>query len=166
MTTVLETAYAIESISSKLGIQHTIFKQRNRKHTTALETADAIESILSKACIHYTIFYLGEIHNPCYTKLRAWAYELNINDQKFKYFAGIGNEPDSAHIADILYCLLMAEVIDLGQTFENWCADFGYDKDSRSAHKRFSACKGTTIKMREIFTSEQIDELRELLADY
>ena len=52
------------------------------------------------------------------------------------------------------------------QSFNEWCAEYGYDSDSMKAFRTYQACCETGEKIRRIFTRQQISELAELLADY
>lgn len=67
--------------------------------------------------------------------------------------------------ANVLYCLL-SDMEAIEYTFDDWCANFGYDTDSRKAEKIFHACMEEGKKLLKIFTKDQIEELREVLQDY
>jgi len=67
--------------------------------------------------------------------------------------------------ADVLYCLLSDT--DAGMcTFSEFCNEFGYDSDSIKAFKTYQACQESTDKIKSLFNSKQIEELKELLQDY
>ena len=70
-----------------------------------------------------------------------------------------------SHAADVLHSLVM-DAQATGYTFEDWCADFGYDSDSRKAYKVYEACLESGVKLRRIFTSTQIARLFEILQEY
>lgn len=59
---------------------------------------------------------------------------------------------------DVLACL---QKYDPG-TFEDFCADFGYDEDSKSADKTYIAVMREFKQLEKIFTTEQMEELREI----
>ena len=44
-------------------------------------------------------------------------------------------------LEDVLDSLLSSTRDVADRTFEDWCADFGYDTDSRAAEKTFNACR-------------------------
>ena len=59
---------------------------------------------------------------------------------------------------DILACI---EKNNPG-TFEEFCSEFGYDEDSRSAEKTFIAVRDQFLNIERLFTHEEMDELREI----
>ena len=70
-------------------------------------------------------------------------------------------EPDKK---DILYSMLLDDVS--GLDFDEFCAEFGYDNDSIKALKIYEACQRETKALHNMFDSDEIDMLRELLEDY
>jgi hypothetical protein len=51
--------------------------------------------------------------------------------------------------ADVLHCLCSdTRSVDNARSFTDWCADFGYDSDSRKAEATYSSCikLGTKVK--------------------
>lgn len=59
---------------------------------------------------------------------------------------------------DFLACLQKYEV----GTFEDFCNEFGYDTDSRSAKKTYKAVKKEFGKVCKIWTDEEIEALQEI----
>lgn len=59
---------------------------------------------------------------------------------------------------DILTCLTK---YDPG-TFENFCCEFGYDEDSRTAERIYFAVQKEYAQLTRIFTAEQMEELQEI----
>ncbi len=47
-------------------------------------------------------------------------------------------------------------------TFKDFCADYGYEEDSRKAEKTFKACRKMAHKLREFFTSKELEQLQEI----
>jgi hypothetical protein len=60
--------------------------------------------------------------------------------------------------ADVLSCLV-ADADALDYSFEEWCGDFGYDTDSRTAEKTYKACCKSGMKTRR-FLGEHYEEFR------
>lgn len=54
----------------------------------------------------------------------------------------------------------------LYMSFDEWCADYGFDIDSRKAEGTFNACRENARKLRRVFTKEQIATLQEATQDY
>ena len=59
---------------------------------------------------------------------------------------------------DILACMTK---YDPG-TFENFCSEFGYNEDSRTAKKIYFAAQKEYTQLARLFTSEQMEELQEI----
>lgn len=59
---------------------------------------------------------------------------------------------------DVLTCL---EKYDVG-TFEDFCSEFGYDEDSKTAERIYIAVIKEYKDLTRIFTEEQMEELREI----
>jgi hypothetical protein len=66
------------------------------------------------------------------------------------------NEQPTAY--DLLTCLTKN---DPG-TFEDFCSDFGYDEDSRSAHKTYLSVVRDWKKVSAFFTPEELEALYEI----
>lgn len=69
---------------------------------------------------------------------------------------GTGSKPPTAY--DVLAVLTK---YDPG-TFENFCSDFGYDTDSRTAYKTYKAVMKEWKNIELLFTPEQIEQLQEI----
>lgn len=59
---------------------------------------------------------------------------------------------------DLLACIQKSEV----STFENFCADFGYDSDSRKAEQTYHAVAKEWKKVQQFFTKEEIAQLQKI----
>lgn len=71
------------------------------------------------------------------------------------------NKPTSA---DIVYSL-MSDAQSGSETFEEFCANCGYDTDSRKAFDTYLACQGALNGMRRLFR-EHFDSVLEATQDY
>jgi hypothetical protein len=67
----------------------------------------------------------------------------------FDYWQGAAarTQPE---VAEVLETVLAAEVEE-GQTFREWCREFGYSDDSVKALRIFRACKRQTAALRRLF---------------
>ena len=61
-------------------------------------------------------------------------------------------------VYNVLACLAKC---DPG-TFENFCSDFGYDEDSRTAERIYFAVQKEYTQLTKLFTPEQMEELAEI----
>ena len=59
---------------------------------------------------------------------------------------------------DLLACVTKS---DPG-TFEDFCGEYGYDTDSRSAEKTYKSVRRDWHRIERFFSAEQIDELQEI----
>lgn len=95
-------------------------------------------------------FYCGAAHakpqspaNPdraVYQFDRWLSIEDAIVERKIK--------PTAPSCADVLYCLLLdANAMD--ETFEEWCANVGFDTDSRKALETYLECQTSGIRLRK-----------------
>ena len=101
-----------------------------------------------------------------------WRKNANKYQVKISYFgksyvtdyymgSALTREPDKK---DILYSMLMDNVSDMD--FDEFCCEFGYDNDSIKALKIYEECQHETKALHNMFDSDEIDMLRELLEDY
>lgn len=68
-------------------------------------------------------------------------------------------------IADVLYCLLMDSSCT-EYTFPEWCDNFEQNPDSISALEMYRQCGKTGRQLDNIFSSADLDILREMFQDY
>jgi hypothetical protein len=66
---------------------------------------------------------------------------------------------------DVFHCLLQ-DTSDIEDSFEDWAENLGYDTDSRKAEKSYNACKATFEGLQRLFSSSELDDLREIFSDY
>ena len=90
--------------------------------------------------------------------MTPWTVTLRYKRRKMTvpYFTGsaITREPDAA---DVLDCLLSdASGYDAARGFEDWCADYGYDTDSRSAEHTYQQIERQSKKLR-VFLGDLYD---------
>lgn len=84
----------------------------------------------------------------------SWTVTLRFQGREIStpYFMGsaITRDPSAREVLDSL--LLDARVGD--STFEGFCADFGYDTDSRKAYATWEECRRTEPKLRRFLGDE------------
>lgn len=54
------------------------------------------------------------------------------------------------------------EALDSEQTFADWCANFGYEEDSRKAESIYRTCQDNAARVRKLVTRQQMEKLAEL----
>jgi hypothetical protein len=83
-----------------------------------------------------------------------WTVTLHRSGQTLTvpFFTGQGlreRMADGPTARDVLECLLSdAATVDNGQSFDDWCAELGYDSDSRRAERTYEACRAQTEQLR------------------
>jgi hypothetical protein len=73
---------------------------------------------------------------------------------------GIGREPNAE---DVLECLQSDSRV-MGQDFEEWCSDLGYDTDSRKAEQIYRETDKQTRRVFRFMGREMFDEFSEVEA--
>jgi len=110
-------------------------------------------------------FYTGLGHreeNPVTVRnLLQQGYKRHLHASRFFDAA----KPVPPHAADVLYSLIL-DSSACEMSFADWCANFGYDTDSRKAFATYEACQQNANKLSRIFTHAQIASIREALEDY
>lgn len=122
---------------------------------------------LKKADAKIKIEFVGfAINRQWNEKEKRPLYNVTISTPKgemnFDFWDSIHNteEKKAANLNeyDILACLTK---YDPG-TFEDFCFDYGYDTDSRSAEKLYFSVCNEYHNLCRIFTADQMDELSEI----
>jgi len=107
-------------------------------------------------------YYKDSVHGRTYTLnggCRTGNYSIIDIDkylkggQKLSLIKGV--KPNEY---DVLTCL---QKYDVG-TFENFCGEFGYDTDSRTAEKTYNAVCDEYKQLCAIFSDDEIEQLQEI----
>lgn len=68
-------------------------------------------------------------------------------------------------LSDVMASLLM-DTSDTDSPFEEWADGLGYDTDSRKAEAIYRACLVIGAHLSAMFTTQELEDLREVFADY
>jgi len=84
-----------------------------------------------------------------------------------RYYAKLETlrKPSAPEPASVLHSLLLDSAA-CDQSFSNWCADLGYDEDSRKAYATYEACQKNADKLARVLDSKTRDALRDALQAY
>lgn len=87
---------------------------------------------------------------------RATQYTVTLRYQKramtVEFWCGSAcGEPDAATVLD---CVASDASGADGTSFEDWCADYGFDSDSRKAERTYRACVAQSRKLRKLLGSD------------
>ena len=156
------------------------------------ELEQDVETYVTQKCgVSFEVFFTGEQVRDDW-QCDGWRFCLKKGKQveSFEYFTGTGHRetvrgfvaagmPGAKRVnghwqaqrqqKPALVGLLHSIVLDSGaarQTFAEWCADFGYDTDSRKALATYEACQICAEKLGRMLTHAQIVHIAEMLQDY
>ena len=117
----------------------------------------------------YTFDFWDSLHNTEITQMTVEQYarkyfrmpyeDMTYSEQK-KARAELASEQKEARPTCyvVLACLTKYEP----STFEEFCAEYGYDEDSRAAERIYIAVQKEFANLKRIFTLEQLEELQEI----
>ena len=80
------------------------------------------------------------------------------NSYTFNFGQSIANGQEEPTMYDVLSCI---QKYDVG-SFENFCSEFGYDEDSRTAERTYKAVLKELEAMERLFSSEELEVLQEM----
>lgn len=154
-----------------------------------------VRNILRAANVNAKSVYLG-LRNDALGgnhPMDAWIVtfhnETSKRSEAFDYFTGLGlrakptlgggcarntlawhavenaRKPVKPEPASVLHSILLDSDV-CGQSFVHWCADLGYDEDSRKAYATYEACQKNADKLARVLDSKTRDALRDALQDY
>lgn len=97
-----------------------------------------------------------ELHNVYRVVLRK-----GHRSYSFDFYDSLDNTRKGNHPTeyDVLACL--EPYID--DSFEKFCANYGYDTDSRRAERIWKACRKQSEKLSKLFTESELDLLCEIV---
>lgn len=81
-----------------------------------------------------------------------------ITNRMTLYFSmGFGHNGKAPDIASVLECLVLdSQSID-NNNFKDWCAELGYDPDSRRAERTYNTCKHQASRFRQFLGGDLYD---------
>ena len=84
-----------------------------------------------------------------------------------KFSNGVKENMKSPSRVDMLWCLLTdASIVENCTDFADFCSELGYDEDSRKAEKSFKECCKTLKALKQMFSAEELETLKETFEDY
>ena len=156
------------------------------------ELEKAVETYATQECgVSFDVLSTGEQTRDDW-QCDGWKFNLKKGQmvESFEYFTGVGHRetvsglvaavmPGAKHVkgrwqaqrpqkpplAGLLYSIVM-DSSAARKTFAEWCAELGYDTDSRKAIATYEACQINADKLNRMFTYAQIERIAEMLQDY
>lgn len=166
----------------KLGIEYTAEFIPQSKSRNAGEKALSLNwrVTLKRAGADIVTDYMQGIgHHPTYqlAQKRGWLPTSLWLDEQYRTSVESGTyrtDPNAFYggaklpapdLLDVLYSLTMdADAIDY--SFDEWCANYGCDTDSRKAEATYNKCLAIAIKLRRMVGDEGLATLRAVFSDY
>lgn len=94
--------------------------------------------------------------NHNYKYLYPERFPKNKAEERYGDFKIIQGTPPTAY--DVLACLTKYDV----GTFEDFCSEYGYDTDSRSALKTYKAVCKEWLNVQKLWNDKEIEQLQEI----
>jgi len=93
--------------------------------------------------------------DPNWKPAHSWTVTLRLGRKRMTvdFFGGAATGEPTA--SEVLSCLI-SDACAEGESFEEWCDDYGYDSDSRSALATYEACAKSGARLRE-FLGDHFD---------
>ncbi|MCQ4311724.1 hypothetical protein NAV33_07420 [Pseudomonas stutzeri] len=168
---------------------------RLAKDAKPSEQETAFNAYLASAGVEYAAVCLGETKRDDWTA-DAWRvvfHRPGRDDLVLDYFTGIGHrvasqpapdfvrinprsiatadwmkqhvKPHKPEAAGVIHSVIL-DSSAADESFADWCANLGYDTDSRKALANYLACQEEAGKLSKFFTVDEREQLAELLEDY
>lgn len=103
--------------------------------------------------------------NPNMSDMGAGASHWVVTLKAGRFSMRVPFSQGSAHTvaptaADVLDCLASdAASVENARDFADWCGDYGYDVDSRKAHKTYTICVRQAAKLRAMLGQDNYETL-------
>lgn len=99
-------------------------------------------------------------------RMNYWSITLKRGEvMTFDYWTGQAIE--RPELTDVIHSLIAdMNTLEVEDTFEGWCDQFGYNTDSISDRDTFDKVKAQTYQLRGMFNALELAGLTELLLDY
>lgn len=89
-------------------------------------------------------------------KIAATEYAARITGNRFNVKPNPEHKAPTAY--DVLSCLTKSDP----RTYDDFCSEYGYEKDSRKAFKTYKAVKREWKNVERLFSDEEIEQLQEI----
>lgn len=134
-------------------------KEKRNWYDVTITTPKGTMNFVFWDSIHNTEISMMTLEQYVEKKLRRRFSDMSYTEKK-KAGVKLKELKDDAvpNAYDILACL---QKYDVG-TFEDFCSEFGYDEDSRTAERIYIAVIKEYKDLTRIFTKEQMEELCEI----
>lgn len=98
-------------------------------------------------------------------KIKGLTFKRDSEKAGYTVFSDSSRYIKRPHLADFLYSVLMDSSL-AGESFSDFCANCGYDTDSRKALEIYLKCQENGEKLRKVLTNSKWQQCQEILQDY
>lgn len=92
---------------------------------------------------------------------RHFLCTISRGSQSYEFWFSQGEGcKESPTLTDTLSCLIM-DASSADESFESWCAEYGYDDDSRKAERIYNAVKETRAALFTLMSESEMNDLQE-----
>lgn len=88
--------------------------------------------------------------------------EKTLSDLSFDFWGSVNDAKTAKRPTPYSVLACISGDIHCPSTFADFCAEYGYDEDSRAAHATFTRCAAFAKRLRGFFTKKQIEGLSEI----
>ena len=94
----------------------------------------------------------GAPDNPDFKDSDGWTVTLKLGRRRFTlpYYMGHGHNGAEPTQADVLTSLILDSSGVWGENFGDWCANYGYDDDSRKAERIYKQCQRDATRLERL----------------
>ena len=133
---------------------------------TSIETKTAGTIVINSEYLGNKAATWGDKKNPNYHN-NLVKVTHNKKSFSFDFWGSIMNPEISNDQENVFafYCAL-SDGISAKDSFENFCGEFGYDEDSRTAERIYKACEKTLKKVERVFSCDLYDLINEIQETY
>ena len=133
---------------------------------TSIETKIAGTIVINSEYLGNKAATWGDKKNPSYHN-HSVKVTHNKKSFSFDFWGSIMNPEISNDQENVFafYCAL-SDGISAKDSFENFCGEFGYDEDSRTAERIYKACEKTLKKVERVFSCDLYDLINEIQETY
>jgi len=117
------------------------------------------EMFLNRGDKYFSVHYWNSYHDA---ELKAIGNKDYRDQVRFFPLTKTERQQIKVTPTDVLAC---CQLYDVG-SFENFCADFGYDTDSRQAEQTYRAVCEQYRNFSRMFSGEELQKLGKLLSDF
>lgn len=100
----------------------------------------------------------GAPENPEFMDADGWTVTLEMAGRRMTthFYKGYGHQGKEPTAEEVLECLVLDAAIE-NLSYEEWCAEYGYDSDSWRAEKIYAECLKQTEELRKFLGDKFYD---------